>query len=197
MSLKARCFYNQQLRVPSSPREAGRQPTTLAFNHAPRPSLLCPANADAPSSSPPRTPKNENIKKMKPTKKAFDSNRQLTRSGDTLGHHVAHLLGFFAKPFVVRPPPYTRLPARSAASVENLFGPPGGGGGVVRRKRGSTGGRVGSSSSNGGSGRLAAEGAGSNEICTGGDPTSLFAPPSCSSEEEIPPVRLLRTTRQR
>ncbi|CAM9177010.1 unnamed protein product [Pylaiella littoralis] len=135
----------------------------------------------------------QNVRTSKITmRKALDLKRGTPRPGDTLGHHVAHLLGFLAKPFVVRPPPYTRLPARSAASVENLFGPPGGGGSVARRKRGSTGGRVGSSS-----GRAAAE-AGQNNVGTGGDP-SLFTSSSSSSSpsEEIPPVRLLRTTRRR
>lgn len=139
-----------------------------------------------------------------------------SRPGDSFGHHVAHLLRLLAEPFAVRPPPSTRLPARSAASVENLFGPTGGGGGGAgvrrRKKSGSSGGRVGSGRSDrggGGGGSSSSsdsDGSGvaktrrlySGSSSSSASSSSPPSPPSSSpASEEVTPVRLHRTTRRR
>ncbi|CAN0107793.1 unnamed protein product [Scytosiphon promiscuus] len=141
----------------------------------------------------------------------------------TFGDHVSHLFGLLTKPFVGQPPPSTRLPGRSAASVENLFGPPGGSGGSGVRRRGSgggarstnsrtSGGRVGSGSSGsrsggGGGGGVGGGSRGSGSIessdtrtwSSGSDDPPSFSSyssssSSSSSSEEIRPVSLRRTT---
>lgn len=161
----------------------------------------------------------QNVRTSKLTmRKALDwrTSEPEDKAGDTFGDHLAHLFRFLAEPFVVRPPPSTRLPARSAASVENLFGPTGGGsGGGVRRRRGGSGGRVGSSrisrsegSGGGGSGGSTAtassNGDGSSvvkarSVQSGSSSSSSSSSPSPSSPalEEVAPIRLHRTTRRR
>ncbi|CAM9892743.1 unnamed protein product [Ectocarpus sp. 8 AP-2014] len=149
----------------------------------------------------------QNVRTSKLTmRKALGSSTKRSKSGDSLADHVSHLFGFLSKPFVVRPPPSKRLPARSTASVETLFGRPGAGGsgsGVRRPRSGgsgrrvtSSGGRVGSSSSGIGIGRSS----GGSEAAASGHDTSFSSSSSSSSsagEISNPRTKLPRTIRRR